>query len=51
MMQSEVLRSQVEEPVVARLHHAQEERRTLAARKAAATTVDFFTMVTGRGGA
>lgn len=51
MMQSERLRPQVEEPVVARLHRAQDERRTLAARKAAATTVDFFTMVTGRGGA
>jgi alpha-D-ribose 1-methylphosphonate 5-triphosphate synthase subunit PhnG len=51
MMQSETLRPQVEQPVVARLQRAQEERRTLAARKAAATTVDFFTMVTGRGGA
>lgn len=51
MMQSETLRPQVEGPVVARLHRAQDERRTLAARKAAATTVDFFTMVTGRGGA
>lgn len=51
MMQSDTLRAQVEEPVVARLHRAQDERRNLAARKAAATTVDFFTMVTGRGGA
>ncbi|MGA0601324.1 phosphonate C-P lyase system protein PhnG [Caulobacter sp. KR2-114] len=51
MMQSPALRPQVEAPVVARLHRAQEARRTLAARKAAATTVDFFTMVTGRGGA
>jgi alpha-D-ribose 1-methylphosphonate 5-triphosphate synthase subunit PhnG len=51
LMQSEVLRPLVEEPVVARLESAQQERRTQAARKAAATTVDFFTMVTGRGGA
>jgi alpha-D-ribose 1-methylphosphonate 5-triphosphate synthase subunit PhnG len=51
MMQSKTLRPQVEQPVVARLQRAQEERRSLAARKAAATTVDFFTMVTGRGGA
>lgn len=51
MMQSEALRPQVEAPVVGRLRQAQDERRTLAARKAAATTVDFFTMVTGRGGA
>jgi alpha-D-ribose 1-methylphosphonate 5-triphosphate synthase subunit PhnG len=51
MMQSDALRPQVEEPVVGRLRRAQDERRTLAARKAAATAVDFFTMVTGRGGA
>jgi alpha-D-ribose 1-methylphosphonate 5-triphosphate synthase subunit PhnG len=51
MMQSPSLRPQVEGPVVARLDRAQQERRTLAARKAAATKVDFFTMVTGRGGA
>jgi alpha-D-ribose 1-methylphosphonate 5-triphosphate synthase subunit PhnG len=51
MMQSEMLRPQVEQPVVARLQRAQDERRALAARKAAATTVDFFTLVTGRGGA
>lgn len=51
MMQSPALRPQVETPVVARLHRAQDERRSLAGRKAAATTVDFFTMVTGRGGA
>jgi len=50
MMQSEALRPQVEAPVIGRLQRAQEERRTLAARKAAATTVDFFTLVTGRGG-
>ena len=51
MMQSPGLRAQVEGPVVARLERAQQERRTLVARKAAATKVDFFTMVTGRGGA
>jgi alpha-D-ribose 1-methylphosphonate 5-triphosphate synthase subunit PhnG len=51
MMQSPGLRAQVEEPVVARLDRAQRERQALGARKAAATKVDFFTMVTGRGGA
>lgn len=51
MMQSPALRDSVEGPVIARLHRAQQERRTLGARKAAATKVDFFTMVTGRGGA
>ncbi|MGZ3367699.1 MAG: phosphonate C-P lyase system protein PhnG [Caulobacteraceae bacterium] len=51
MMQSPELRGRVEGPVVARLDRAQRERRTLVARKAAATKVDFFTMVTGRGGA
>ena len=51
MMQSPSLRPQVEGPVVARLDRAQQERQTLGARKAAATKVEFFTMVTGRGGA
>jgi alpha-D-ribose 1-methylphosphonate 5-triphosphate synthase subunit PhnG len=51
MMQSPALRASVEGPVIARLHRTQQERRTLGARKAAATKVDFFTMVTGRGGA
>ena len=51
MMQSPALRDSVEGPVIARLDSAQQERRTLGARKAAATKVDFFTMVTGRGGA
>ncbi len=51
MMQSPGLRAQIEEPVVARLDRAQRERQALGARKAAATKVDFFTMVTGRGGA
>ena len=50
MMQSPGLRAQVEGPVVARIDRGLRERRTLAARKAAATKVDFFTMVTGRGG-
>jgi alpha-D-ribose 1-methylphosphonate 5-triphosphate synthase subunit PhnG len=44
MMQSPALRPQVEGPVVARLDRAQQERRTLGARKAAATKVDFFTV-------
>jgi len=51
MMQSPALRPQVEGRIVARLDQAQQERRTLGARKAAATKVEFFTMVTGRGGA
>jgi alpha-D-ribose 1-methylphosphonate 5-triphosphate synthase subunit PhnG len=51
MMQSPNLRVLVEGPVIARLDGAQRERRLLGARKAAATKVDFFTMVTGRGGA
>ncbi len=51
MMQSPSLRSRVEGPVVARLDRAQQERRALGARKAAATKVEFFTMATGRGGA
>ena len=51
MMQSPELRPRVEQPVIARLAGAQQARRTVAARKAAATKVDFFTMVTGRGGA
>jgi alpha-D-ribose 1-methylphosphonate 5-triphosphate synthase subunit PhnG len=51
MMQSPDLRPRVEGPVVARLDAAQRHRRALGARKAAATKVEFFTMVTGRGGA
>jgi alpha-D-ribose 1-methylphosphonate 5-triphosphate synthase subunit PhnG len=51
MMQSSVMRPWVEGPVIAHLDRAQQERRELGARKAAATKVDFFTMVTGRGGA
>lgn len=49
MMQSAALRPTVEGAVVARLARAQEERRDTAARKAAATKVDFFTMVRTRG--
>ena len=51
MMQSPALRPWVEGPIVARLDRAQQARRELGARKAAATKVEFFTMVTGRGGA
>lgn len=49
MMQSAALRPAVEGAVVARLARAQDERRDTAARKAAATKVDFFTMVRTRG--
>ncbi|MFN3524309.1 MAG: phosphonate C-P lyase system protein PhnG [Phenylobacterium sp.] len=49
MMQSPALRPRVEGAVVARLARAQDERRAAAARKAAATRVDFFTMVRTRG--
>lgn len=50
MMQSEAFRPRVEGPVIGRLAHAHAQRRTLAARKAAATKVDFFTMAhTGAG--
>jgi alpha-D-ribose 1-methylphosphonate 5-triphosphate synthase subunit PhnG len=48
MMQSAVLRPAVEGAVVARLARGQDERRDTAARKAAATKVDFFTMVRTR---
>ncbi|MDP3381689.1 MAG: phosphonate C-P lyase system protein PhnG [Phenylobacterium sp.] len=49
MMQAPALRPAVEGAVVARLARAQAERRDTAARKAAATKVDFFTMVRTRG--
>lgn len=49
MMQSDALRPAVEGSIVARLARAQQERRDTAARKAAATKVDFFTMVRTRG--
>lgn len=49
MMQSPALRPQVEGAIVARLAGAQAARREAAARKAAATRVDFFTMVRTRG--
>lgn len=48
MMQSPSLRPTVEEDVVARLARSQNQRRDTAARKAAATKVDFFTMVRTR---
>jgi alpha-D-ribose 1-methylphosphonate 5-triphosphate synthase subunit PhnG len=49
MMQSADLRPAVEGAIVARLAGAQDDRRDTAARKAAATKVDFFTMVRTRG--
>jgi alpha-D-ribose 1-methylphosphonate 5-triphosphate synthase subunit PhnG len=49
MMQSAELRPAVEGAIVRRLRLTQEQRRTTAARKAAATRVDFFTMVRDRG--
>ena len=48
MMQSPTLRPEVEDAVVTRLAQAQAQRRDAAARKAAATKVDFFTMVRTR---
>jgi alpha-D-ribose 1-methylphosphonate 5-triphosphate synthase subunit PhnG len=48
MMQSPALRPAVEGAIVARLARGQEQRRDTAARKAAATKVDFFTMVRTR---
>ncbi len=48
MMQSPDLRAAVEGAVIARLARGQQERRDTTARKAAATKVDFFTMVRTR---
>ena len=48
MMQTPHLRHQVEDAVVARLARSQQERRDINARKAAATKVDFFTLVRDR---
>ncbi len=48
MMQSPSLRPAVQDRMVARLADAQARRRDTAARKAAATKVDFFTMVRTR---
>ncbi len=48
MMQSVALRGSVEGAVVARLASTQQQRRDTNARKAAATKVDFFTMVRTR---
>jgi alpha-D-ribose 1-methylphosphonate 5-triphosphate synthase subunit PhnG len=47
-MQSPVHRARVEAAVIAPLAAETESARDLAARKAAATKVDFFTMATGR---
>ena len=47
-MQSPSLRPAVQDRMVARLADAQARRRDTAARKAAATKVDFFTMVRTR---
>lgn len=49
MMQSAALRPLVQADIVDLLKKAHETRRQLAARKAAATRVDFFTMVRDRG--
>lgn len=49
MMQSDALRPAVESAIVGRLANAQQQRRDAAARKAAATKVDFFTLVRTRG--
>ncbi|WP_333585872.1 phosphonate C-P lyase system protein PhnG [Phenylobacterium sp.] len=49
MMQAPALRPRVEGAVIGRLAQAQTERRETNARKAAATKVDFFTMVRTRG--
>ncbi|MDO8379528.1 phosphonate C-P lyase system protein PhnG [Phenylobacterium sp.] len=48
MMQSADLRPAVEGAVIAKLARTQDERRSTSARKAAATKVDFFTMVRTR---
>ena len=48
LMQSPSLRPAVQDRMVARLADAQARRRDTAARKAAATKVDFFTMVRTR---
>jgi alpha-D-ribose 1-methylphosphonate 5-triphosphate synthase subunit PhnG len=48
MMQSPALRPAVEDAIIARLANGQSKRRDTAARKAAATKVDFFTMVRTR---
>ncbi len=48
MMQSRNLRPLAEQSIVEPLAKAALERRDLAARKTAATKVEFFTLVTGR---
>ena len=47
LMQDEAVRSHLECVVIAPLENAQAERRAVAAAKAAATRVDFFTLVRG----
>lgn len=49
MMQSQRLRPMVEKAVVEQLAARQEARKLAAARRAAATKVDFFTMTRTRG--
>jgi alpha-D-ribose 1-methylphosphonate 5-triphosphate synthase subunit PhnG len=47
MLQDDNRRPALEAQVIAPLEQLQQERRTLASRKAAATRADFFTMVRG----
>jgi alpha-D-ribose 1-methylphosphonate 5-triphosphate synthase subunit PhnG len=47
LLQDEARRAALEEQVIGSLERAQAERRDKAARKSAATRVDFFTMVRG----
>lgn len=47
LMQDETRRAALEQAVIAPLEASAADRRDLAARKAAATKVDFFTMVRG----
>jgi len=49
LLQSAVWRDRILTTVIRPLAAAEEERRTLASRKAAATKVDFFTLVRGDG--
>lgn len=47
LMQSESRRDELESGIIRPLEEAQSERRQLRSRKAAATKVDFFTLVRG----
>ncbi len=47
MLQDDSRRTEIEEAVIGPLAAAQQAERATAARKAAATKVDFFTMVRG----